>query len=144
MKALTKVFLFIALSLALPAFAAGTPATLYKNPNCGCCEEYAKYLRANSYSVKVIPSKDMSAIKRAHNVPPRLESCHTTLINGYVFEGHVPVESVNRVLKEHSMTRGLSLPGMPAGSPGMTGEKKAPFVIYRLESTANPRVYETR
>lgn len=144
MNRLKELLLIVALGLALPAFAGGTPATLYKNPSCGCCEEYAKYLRVNGYAVEVIPTPDLPAIKRAQKVPERLESCHTTLINGYVFEGHVPVESVNRVLKEHPMTRGLSVPGMPAGSPGMTGVKQGPLVVYRLEDTANPRIYERR
>ena len=144
MNRLKKAILIAALGLSLPAFAGGTPAKLYKNPSCGCCGEYAKYLQAHGYAVEVIPTGDMTAIKQAHSVPARLESCHTTLISGYVFEGHVPVETINRVLKEHPIIRGLSVPGMPAGSPGMTGVKRGPLDVYYLSNSPEPKVYESR
>lgn len=86
------------LALAVPVLAAGTPAKLYKNPSCGCCQAYATYLKANGYDVEVIPTRDLAAIKKEHNVPNALEACHTTIIDGYVFEGHIPVESINRFL----------------------------------------------
>jgi len=143
MNWLSKAILITALGLSLPAFAGGTPAKLYKNPSCGCCGEYAKYLQARGYDVEVIPTRDLPAIKQAQKVPARLEACHTTLIDGYVFEGHVPVESINRVLKERPMIKGLSVPGMPAGSPGMTGVKQDPLEVYYLTDSVKPQVYET-
>lgn len=143
MNWLRKAILIIALGLTLPAFAGGVPAKLYKNPSCDCCGEYAKYLQAHGYEVEVIPTRDLPAIKKARNVPARLEACHTTLIDAYVFEGHVPVESVNRVLKERPIIRGLSVPGMPAGSPGMTGVKQGPLEVYYLQDSVKPQVYET-
>ncbi|MGE0333880.1 MAG: DUF411 domain-containing protein [Gammaproteobacteria bacterium] len=115
-------------------------ATLYKNPQCGCCEEYAAYLRQHGYRVTVKPTHDLALINRQHGVPQNLEGCHTTLIDGYVVEGHVPVKTIDRLLTERPAIKGVSLPGMPQGSPGMTGAKNAPFTIYEI-SNGTPRVY---
>ena len=124
------------------AVAAGEKpaATLYKNPQCGCCEEYAAYLRQHGYRVTVKPTHDLALINRQHGVPANLEGCHTTLIDGYVVGGHVPVETIDRLLTERPAIKGISLPGMPQGSPGMTGAKTAPFTIYEI-SNGTPRVY---
>jgi hypothetical protein len=108
-------------------------ATLYKNPQCGCCEGYADYLRDNGFEVTVKPTHDLPLLHRQYGVPEPLVGCHTTLIDGYVVEGHVPVNSVIRLLKERPAIKGISLPGMPAGSPGMSGEKAAPFTIYEIK-----------
>lgn len=116
-----------------PATAAGASKalTLY-NPQCSCCEEYAKYLRAKGFEVKVPPTHDLSLIKKEHGVPEPLEGCHTSLIDGYVVEGHVPVKSLNKLLTERPSIKGISLPGMPLGSPGMGGRKQEPFTIYEI------------
>src|SRR3954463_13262159 len=118
---------------ATPALAADRPsALLYKNPQCSCCEEYAKYLQAHGYDVTVKPSFDLLLIRRQNGVPEALDGCHTTLIGGYVVEGHVPVAAVNRLLDERPAIKGISVPGMPAGSPGMFGEKTAPLTVYEI------------
>ena len=137
--------LMFALALLLvPAGAvhAGEPAktaTLYKNPQC-TCEGYADYLRENGFEVTVKPTHDLPLIKRQYGVPSELEGCHTTLVGGYVVEGHVPVNTLLRLLTEKPNIKGISLPGMPAGSPGMFGEKTAPFTIYEI-SEGEPKVY---
>jgi hypothetical protein len=107
-------------------------ATLYKNPQCSCCETYADYLRENGFEVTVEPTHDLPLMKRQYGVPAELEGCHTTLVDGYVVEGHVPVATILRLLSERPAIKGISLPGMPAGSPGMFGEKTAPFTIYEI------------
>ncbi len=121
------------------------PATLYKNPQCGCCEQYANYLRRNGFTVKVVPTHNLSLIRRQAgvNVPERLEGCHTTFIDKYVVEGHVPVQTLDKLLTERPAIRGISLPGMPAGSPGMTGQKTETFTIYEIGGDADLRVYAT-
>jgi hypothetical protein len=108
-------------------------ATLYKTPDCGCCEGYAKYLRRNGIDVTTIANHDLPLIRKRHRVPEQLEGCHTTLIGDYVVEGHVPVGPVKRLLSERPAIWGISLPGMPDGSPGMTGMKTEPFVIYAFD-----------
>jgi hypothetical protein len=107
-------------------------ATLYKNPQCGCCEGYADYLRENGFEVTVQPTHDLPLLHHQHGVPEPLVGCHTTLVDGYVVEGHVPIGAVLRMLTERPAIKGISLPGMPAGSPGMFGEKAGPFTIYEI------------
>jgi hypothetical protein len=107
-------------------------ATLYKNPQCGCCEGYADYLRDNGFEVTVKPTHDLPLLHRQHGVPEALVGCHTTLVDGYVVEGHVPVNTLIRLLTERPDINGISLPGMPAGSPRMFGEKAGPFTIYEI------------
>jgi hypothetical protein len=134
---LTLTLLFGA-SSAAPADPVA--ATLYKNPQCSCCDEYAKYLRKNGIDVTVKPTHNMSLISRQNGVPEKLAGCHTMLIGGYVVEGHVPVAAINKLLAERPNLKGISLPGMPEGSPGMTGPKTAPFTIYEI-SDGEPKVF---
>jgi hypothetical protein len=105
---------------------------MYKNPQCGCCEQYAKYLRRHGFKVAVTETHEMSTISRQHGVPEKLAGCHTMLIEGYVVEGHVPVGAIRKLISERPRIKGISLPGMPEGSPGMTGEKVAPFEILEI------------
>jgi hypothetical protein len=114
------------------AWAEPASVTMYKNPQCGCCEEYAKYLRQHGFKVTVTPTHNMSLISRQHGVPEKLAGCHTMLVGGYVVEGHVPVGAINKLLKERPAIKGISLPGMPEGSPGMTGVKSAPFEVLEI------------
>lgn len=132
--------LAVAVAPLLASAGEKPPATLYKNPQCDCCEGYADYLRRNGYRVTVKPTHDLSLINKQHGVPENLEGCHTTLIDGYVVEGHVPAKALNKLLTERPAIKGISLPGMPQGSPGMTGRKTGPFTIYEL-SRGTPRVY---
>lgn len=122
----------LATSLALPAHAQSKEAVLYKNPQCGCCEGYADYMRADGYTVTVKPTHDMNLIKKQLGIPAELEGCHTTLIGDYVIEGHVPLGILKRFLDEKPAIKGLSLPGMPLGSPGMSGDKEEPFTVHQF------------
>ena len=138
------LIILISVSLAISPAAVsadGNPqATLYKTPYCGCCEQYADYMRQNGFEVTVKPTHDLTMLKRQHGVPEKFDGCHTMLIDGYVVEGHVPVDTVNRLLTERPSIRGISLPGMPQGSPGMTGTKGAPFEIYEF-GRGEPKIY---
>ncbi|NVK40742.1 MAG: DUF411 domain-containing protein [Oceanospirillaceae bacterium] len=117
-------------------------ATLYKRAQCGCCSGHADYLRDHGFDVEVVESDRLTELKREHGVPASLQSCHTLVIDGYVVEGHVPVASIRRLLDERPAITGIALPGMPQGSPGMSGQKTAPFKIYEL-SAGMPRVFAT-
>ena len=134
------LFAVIALGVAAANAEAAGPATMYKNPQCGCCEEYAKYLERNGFEIKIEPTVDLATIKKMARVPSKLEACHTLAIDGYVVEGHVPVDTLNRLLAEKPKIRGIALPGMPMGSPGMTGRKAGQFTIYEI-SDGVPEVY---
>lgn len=115
-------------------------ATLYKRPYCSCCDGHADHLRANGYKVKVVHARNMSLVKKQYGVPQEYEGCHTIVIGGYVVEGHVPASVIGRLLKERPAIRGISLPGMPEGSPGMTGVKAGPFDIFEI-SEGPPRIF---
>jgi hypothetical protein len=142
MRLLGVLLLIPSLALATPDAAGegGRQATLYKNPQCGCCEGYADYLRDNGFEVTVKPTHDLPLLHRQYGVPEPLVGCHTTLVDGYVVEGHVPIGPLLRMLTERPEIKGISLPGMPAGSPGMFGEKTAPFTIYKI-TDGEPKIY---
>jgi hypothetical protein len=133
--------IFSALAPALPAIAAPVQAVLYKNPQCGCCEGYAAYLRQNGFEVDVKPTNDLEEISQKAGVPEDLQGCHTMFVEGYVVDGHVPVDVIRKLLTERPRIAGITLPGMPEGSPGMTGRKNAAFVIYAVSKDAPPAVY---
>lgn len=123
----------LALALTTPAYAADKiQATLYKSPQCGCCEGHADHLRANGFDVKSIETHDLPLIKQSHGVKPELEGCHTIEVGGYVVEGHVSATIIKRLLAERPAIKGISLPGMPNGSPGMGGRKTEPFKVYEI------------
>jgi hypothetical protein len=133
-----------ALALAGPAMADAPPAmTLYKTPECGCCEGYADYLRAAGFTVSVKATNELSEISRKAGIPSELQGCHTTLLGEYVVEGHVPAEAIRKLLAERPIIKGIVLPGMPEGSPGMSGTKAAPFTIYAIGADGKPSVFTT-
>lgn len=141
MKRIVRILAVLAAFGVAPGLAAETKkATVYKSPECGCCAGYVDHLQKNGFAVDVKNLADLTVVKRLAGVPPALESCHTTMIEGYVVEGHVPMHTLNRLLTEKPKIRGIALPGMPEGSPGMSGQKKEPFTIYEL-SSGEPKVY---
>jgi len=111
--------------LGASALVAGAakpmPMTVYKDPNCGCCTAWVKRLRADGrFAVKSIDTPDLAAVKRRLGVPDTLAACHTGVIAGLVIEGHVPPADILRLLAiRPAGVRGIAVPGMPAGSPGM-------------------------
>lgn len=135
------LFITLLVGLQLPVLAAGIPVKLYKNPNCGCCDVYADHLEANGFVVRLINTSDMASIKQKYAVPEKLEGCHTAVIDGYVFEGLIPADSVKRILKERPPVKGLSVPGMPVGAPGMPGNKRGPIHVYYLDSSPTPKIF---
>lgn len=103
--------------------------TMYKNPDCQCCSKWAAYMEENGFSVTQKPTDTLSTVKEQQGVPDQLGACHTALIDGYVVEGHVPVEAINKLLQERNEAKGIAVPGMPAESPGMT-ENPSPVDVY--------------
>lgn len=103
------------------AATAGRPAVeVWKSPTCGCCEGWVEYLEGAGFEVVAHDTDDVDAVKtRLGLVDPRLKSCHTATIDGYVVEGHVPVSDIEKLLAERPDVVGISAPGMPMMSPGM-------------------------
>jgi len=100
-----------------------------KDPNCGCCSAWVEHVRSAGFHVEVIESPELNRVKARLGVPQSLASCHTAEVGGYVIEGHVPADSVKRLLAEKPDARGLAVPGMPTGSPGMEVEGVEPEVF---------------
>lgn len=105
------------------AFAgAAAPAplvTVYKDPNCGCCRGWVAHLRAAGFSTRVFEQADLAPLRQRLGVPAAAQSCHTAVVDGYFVEGHVPASAIRRLLTKRPSARGLAVPGMPVGSPGM-------------------------
>lgn len=139
---------FAALALALgillttraPAEAADV--VVYKSSTCGCCSAWIDHLKENGFTVEAHDRQDMGAVKDEHGVPARLRSCHTARVGDYVIEGHVPAREITRLLKERPAIKGLSVGGMPMGSPGMEGPRKDPYDVTAFEEDGDTSVFQ--
>jgi len=121
--------------------AEAADMVVYKSPWCGCCNAWVKHIRREGISVEVVEREDMDPTKRKFDVPQQLESCHTARINGYTIEGHVPAREIKRLLSERPQAVGLSVPGMPNGSPGMDQGGAADRFQVILWSSKGRRAY---
>jgi hypothetical protein len=119
-----------------PARPPEGEAVIYASPTCGCCGDYATYLESEGWAVSIRRTEEMDAVKAEAGVPDEAASCHTTMVGDYAVEGHVPVDAIDKLLRERPPVEGIALPGMPPGSPGMTGEKAAPFEIVSFDAGA--------
>jgi len=120
--------------------------TVYKSATCGCCSKWVEHMQANGFEVKAINVDDIDKVKRERGVPADAASCHTAIVNGYVVEGHVPADAVQKMLKEKPSIAGIAVPGMPMGSPGMEvpGGQKEAFNIVSFDKSGKTAIYEKR
>ena len=116
--------------------------TLYKNPQCDCCEAYASYLGHHGFDVKVIPTNDLTVMGEKYGITDASQPCHLSLIGDYVVGGHIPTEVIDRLFSEKPQITGINLPGMPQGTPGMPGTKPARLTIYEI-AKGSQKVYAT-
>lgn len=114
---------------------------MHKNEACECCTRWADYLEKQGYRVSVQVTDDMAIIKESNNVPSNMVSCHTAIVDGYVVEGHVPVEDINRLIKERPDAVGIAAPGMPANSPGMDIPTDETYEVFLFDITGNSEAY---
>jgi hypothetical protein len=116
--------------------------TVFKDPNCGCCQAWVEHLRKHAFTVSTKDTSDINGPKRTARVPQALYSCHTAFVGGYVVEGHVPVEDIQRMLKEKPKIAGIAVPGMPLGSPGMeAGNRKDKYDVIAFNRDGTTRVF---
>ena len=101
------------------------------------------HLRANGFRVKPINVDDTSAARRRYGIPDALAGCHTAVVEGYAIEGHVPAREIKRLLKERPTAKGLAVPGMPAGSPGMPSKKPDPYDVLLVQPDGTTTVYQS-
>ena len=115
--------------------------TVYMSPACGCCEEWLKHLRASGFRLEIHKLGDVTPMKQKLGVPESLWSCHTATVGDYVIEGHVPASDVKRLLRERTKLKGLAVPGMVAGSPGMEQGPPQPYATLAFDERGS-QVYE--
>lgn len=116
---------------------------VYKSPACGCCNKWVKHLRKEGFIVKTKDYRDMNPIKQRFGVKPQFQSCHTAKIGQYFIEGHVSASEIKRLLKEKPNIKGLSVPGMPMGSPGMEGHRKDNYDVLAIDKDNKVTVYSS-
>ncbi len=114
---------------------------VYKSPTCGCCNGWVRHLQENGFNVKTKDLANVSPLKRELGVTPRLASCHTAVVDGYVVEGHVPAEDIKRLIKERPAVAGITVPGMPMGSPGMEGPRKDRYQVLTFDKAGKTAVF---
>lgn len=128
--------------LPLLAAAAAPVIDVYKNDGCGCCKEWVKHLQANGFQVNVHDVDNPSEMRAKLGVPARLDSCHTGTVAGYVIEGHVPAADIKRLLATKPSAKGLAVPGMPLGAPGMEGPRREPYDVLLVRADGHAAVYQ--
>lgn len=134
------------LPLAVAAEAGKPRVEVWKDPSCGCCQDWVQHLQDNGFGVRVHDTGNAAARARL-GVSAQWGSCHTASVGGYAVEGHVPARDIHRLLKERPVAIGLSVPGMPVGSPGMDGPaygaRKDPFDVMLLQHGGQARVFQS-
>ena len=133
----------------LPVAQAGTgpEIVVYKTRTCGCCSAWIDHMKASGFRVTAVDvdaAGDLMQLKAREGISANLASCHTALVDGYVIEGHVPADLVQRLLAERPQVRGLAVPGMPMGSPGMEGPRKEAYDVLTFDGEGNTAVYARR
>ncbi len=130
-----------------PAIAENLPPealkiTAFRSPTCGCCGVWIEHMKAHGFQVQDNITEDLEGVKREHNVPDDLASCHTAIANGYVIEGHIPAADVKRLLAKKSDVAGIAVPGMPIGSPGVeSGNIKEPYSVFTFDEAGQTTVF---
>jgi hypothetical protein len=131
-------------SAGLPGMAIADEVTMrvFKSPYCGCCAAWVDHMREAGFRVEVTNLEDMTPAKAHFGIADDLQSCHTAQVDGYVIEGHVPADDVNRLLAERPEAAGLSVPGMPIGSPGMEqGDRSEPYDVVLFDRKGGRSVF---
>ena len=127
---------------AATADAAQPPVVVHKSPACGCCQAWAEHMQAAGFSVETRDTQDLDAIKAEVGVPYGQGSCHTAKVGDYFVEGHVPADDVKRLLAERPDALGLTVPGMPIGSPGMErGDTREPYDVLLVAKDGSTTVF---
>ncbi|MCW8899623.1 MAG: DUF411 domain-containing protein [Gammaproteobacteria bacterium] len=121
--------------------ATAEEITVYKSPTCGCCNKWVKHLEGQGFDVKTQNIQNINQIKNEHGVQQQFQSCHTAIIGKYFIEGHVPANDIKKLLKEQPDIKGLAVPGMPMGSPGMEGHRKDRYDVVAIDKNNKVSVY---
>lgn len=131
---------------ATPPAKGKVMVEVWKDPSCGCCKDWVSHLEANGFAVKVNETGN-NAMRAKLGIPQKLGSCHTALVGGYAVEGHVPAADIRKLLKDKPEAIGLTVPGMPVGSPGMDGaiygKRRDPYDVLLVLASGEARVFSS-
>ncbi len=132
----------LAVTMALANDAMVKDIVVYKNPECGCCTKWVKYLQGKNYNVTIEHTRDVLAVKKRLGIPEKLAACHTAVIDGYVIEGHITHRDIKRLLLFRPEVKGIAVPGMPIGTPGMeSGSKLESHNVMSFDEHGNTEVF---
>lgn len=136
------VMLSFGFSTVVYASSHAPSMTVYRDPSCSCCGGWIEHINTQGLHAENVPTSDMDALKQQYRVPDDLASCHTAILDGYVIEGHVPVEDIKRLLAEQPNITGIAVPGMPVGTPGMeSGDRRDSFTVFSFDDQGNTQVF---
>ncbi len=142
MKYLTILITFFIITPTFSADIISKKITVFKNPECGCCKKWVKYLKKNNYTVIERNTRDVFAEKKRLGVPEKISACHTAVIDGYVVEGHVTDRDIRRLLLLRPDIKGIAVPGMPTGTPGMEkGDKKEKYNVISFDKNGKTDIF---
>ncbi|WP_309045501.1 DUF411 domain-containing protein [Marinobacter sediminicola] len=143
-KQILGMALTATLGFSTPVLAAGAAQSIhvYKSPTCGCCTAWVDHMKNNGFDVETTDTHDMNRIKFEAGISRNLASCHTAFVGDYVIEGHVPAADVHQLIADAPKARGLAVPGMPAGSPGMEmGDRKDHYQVLMFNDKGQTKVF---
>lgn len=141
-KNFLKTVLVLPAAFAARLGAAGTHIDVYKTSTCGCCGQWVAHLRSNGFDVNVQDVDDTAPYRAKYGVPAAMASCHTAVVEGYAIEGHVPAADIRRLLRDRPKAKGLAVPGMVAGSPGMEGPPPQAYSVMLFTADGKASVYQ--
>ena len=151
---LTRREAFRALAASAAAVLAGSGRSLHaaprvtmqvrKDPGCGCCDKWADHFRQAGFTVEVTEDPDRVAYRNRLGIPAEWQTCHTGVVEGFVVDGHVPADLVRKMLADKPAIRGLAVPGMPMGSPGMEGPVTQRYDVLAFMKDGKSSVYARR
>lgn len=143
-KSTQTIVLSLLMAFILASGALASELTIYKSPYCGCCTKWLELTEKDGFTITSEKRSDMEAFKDSLEIPIDLRSCHTGIVDGYVIEGHVPVSDIKRLLAERPSIKGLAVPGMPIGSPGMEqGDRRDSFSVLGIRHDGSTFIYNS-
>ena len=131
-----------AVALVISSAANAAALTVYKSASCGCCGKWVEHVEKHGFTVKVVNVDDVKAVKTKAGIPDKLASCHTSLVGGYVVEGHVPAADIKKLLAQKPKAKGIAVAGMPMGAPGMEhGDHRQPFETVLIKADGSTTTF---
>ena len=129
-------------ALVLGSAANAAALTIYKSASCGCCAKWVEHVEKHGFTVTVVNVDDVMAVKAKAGIPDKLASCHTSKVGGYVVEGHVPAADIKKLLAQKPKAKGIAVPGMPMGAPGMEhGDHRQPYQTLLIKADGSTAVF---